>query len=430
MKSTERVRLTPEASRLNRMIRSRRALALAASSLMATLAWCGLGGAAQAQQPWSYETPAPYAIIIDATTGDVLTAKEPDTQIPTASLSKLMTALLAFEALDTGVAQLEATYEVSEAAFRAGQDEVADDSLMWLNRGDAPTMDDLLRGLIIQSGNDAAIAIAEAVGGDETFFVRRMNAKAEELGLTNTHYANASGVDHPEHYMSVRDLATLTLHIIAEYPEYLHYYSELEFTWAGVRQESRNPLLGTYVGADGMKTGYTENARYAIVGTAVRDGRRVVVVLSGMDSIAMRAREARRALDWAFARFAIVSLAEAGDVVGSAEVWLGAEETVPLALAEDLTMALPKEVFPDEIEAVIRYEGPLQAPVAAGREVGELIIRVPGMAPRRAVVVTAAAVEEGGYIVRAEAAAAWAFGMIETGDDAEAASEDPAQEAE
>lgn len=368
---------------------------------------------AAAEELWEHQTVAPYAIIIDVTTGDVLMAKAADTAIPTASLSKLMTALVAFEALDNGVITLEATQDVSTAAFRAGQEEIGDDSLMWLNLGDEPTIDDLMRGLIIASGNDAAIALAEAISGSEELFVRRMNLKAEELGLTQSNFANASGVDAVGHEMSVRDLATLARHMIEAYPQYYHYYSELEYTWLdNPRQVSRNPLLGGYDGADGMKTGFTENAQYGIVGTAVRDGRRVIVVLSGMPSIETRAREVRRALDWAFSRFEIVTVAEAGAIVGAAEVWLGAEETVGVALAQDLVMAMPKEAFGDDISAVIRYEGPIRAPIEAGQAIGELVVTVPGMEPRSLPVVAAEAVEEGGYGVRLSAAAAWAFGSL------------------
>ncbi len=405
----------------------RRGLALAVSAVLAA----GAATPASAEELWSHQTVAPYAIIVDATTGDVLMAKEADAPIPTASLSKLMTALLAFEALESGVITLDGVYDVSRAAFRAGQDEVGDDSLMWLNLGDQPTMDDLLRGLIIASGNDAAIAIAEAISGSEALFVRRMNAKAEDLGLTNSRFANASGVDADSHEMSVRDLATLARHMIDDYPQYYFYYSELEYTWLdNPRQVSRNPLLGTYDGADGMKTGFTDNARFGIVGTAERDGRRVIVVLSGIavdgidspdpavreraerEGMRVRAVEIRRALDWAFSRFEIVTVAQAGDVVGAAEVWLGEAETVPAALTADLVMSMPKEVFADEISAVIRYEGPIRAPIEAGQEIGELVITVPGMPPRAAPVVAAEAVAEGGYGVRLEAAAGWALDRI------------------
>lgn len=362
------------------------------TALAAALAASLPVAAAQARST-AFDTQAANAIVMDAETRAVLMAKDADAPIPPASMSKLMTAELAFEALSDGRLSLEERFPVSENAFRK------EGSKMFLNLGDEPTVAELLRGLIVQSGNDAAIALAEAIAGSEAAFAKRMNARAEELGLRNSRFANATGLPHPEHRMSARDLALLSLHMIETYPDLYTIYSEREFEWAGVLQKNRNPLLYLPGGGDGLKTGYTDEAGYGIVGSATRDGRRVVAVLAGFDADLRRRQEIQRVISWAFRDFETVTLAEAGDVIGAAEVWLGARDSVPLTLAEPLKATLPRR-GKETPQGVIRYKGPLTAPVAKGAPVGVMTLRLGEGAEIEREVITAEAVEKGGYGVR------------------------------
>ena len=352
---------------------------------------------AAAQEVWALDTAAPYAIVVDVETGDVLMEKEAEKPFPPASLSKLMTAAMTFDALASGRLTLEDTFAVSEAAFRK------EGSTMYLNLGDSPTVADLLRGVIIQSGNDASITLAEGIAGSERAFAERMTARARELGMSSSTFANATGLPNPDHRMTARDLATLALYIIGTHETYYPLYAETEFTWAGVTQKNRNPLLYVREAGDGMKTGHTEEAGYGIVGSAERDGRRVVAVLSGLPSAQARAREIQRVLSWAFREFRNVKLVSADDIVGEAQVWLGASDTVPLAAAEDVVATLPY-IQADDVSFKLRYEGPLEAPLEKGQAAGELVIQVKGMAPKTVPVVVAEPVAEGGFGVRLGAA--------------------------
>ena len=368
---------------------------------LAMAAFCCFGASAAdqaaAQEVWALDTAAPYAIVVDVETGDVLMEKEAEKPFPPASLSKLMTAAMTFDALASGRLTLEDTFAVSEAAFRK------EGSTMYLNLGDSPTVADLLRGVIIQSGNDASITLAEGIAGSERAFAERMTARARELGMSSSTFANATGLPNPDHRMTARDLATLALYIIGTHETYYPLYAETEFTWAGVTQKNRNPLLYVREAGDGMKTGHTEEAGYGIVGSAERDGRRVVAVLSGLPSAQARAREIQRVLSWAFREFRNVKLVSAGDIVGEAQVWLGASDTVPLAAAEDVVATLPY-IQADDVSFKLRYEGPLEAPIEKGQAAGELVIQVKGMAPKTVPVVVAEPVAEGGFGVRLGAA--------------------------
>ena len=288
-------------------------------------------------------------------------------------------------------------FPVSENAYQK------EGSTMFLNLTDRPRLEDLLRGVIIQSGNDACIALAEGLAGSERAFAELMTRRAQELGMSQSRFANATGLPHPDHVMSVRDLATLATYIVRNFPQYYGFYQEREFVWAGVTQKNRNPLLYLDIGADGMKTGHTEEAGYGLVGSAIRDGRRVIAVLAGLPSIQARSREAERVINWAFRDFKLETMARAGDVVGRAEVWLGASGTVPLALAEDLKAVVPWSARGDRAARIV-YEGPVAAPIAAGQPIGELIVETPGVGAIRAPLVAAEAVAEGGYVTRLMAA--------------------------
>ena len=285
---------------------------------------------ALAERASAFETPARAAILIDLQSDQVLFAKNPDEPLPPASMSKLMTAFMVFERLEDGSLGLDDTLPVSEKAWRKGG------SKMFVEVGARVRVEDLLRGIIIQSGNDACIVVAEGLAGSEEAFAEQMTQRARELGLTHTTLKNASGWPDPEHLMSVRDLALLAQTLIERFPNYYTLYSEKEFTYNGIRQYSRNPLLHQDLGADGLKTGYTDEAGYGLAASAVRDGRRLVMVLAGLERPGDRAREAERLLEYGFRQFKSYQLFSAGEAVGQAGVWLGSAPTVPLVLERDV----------------------------------------------------------------------------------------------
>lgn len=358
------------------------------------------------------DTPARAALVLDLPSGAVLLAKEPDTPLPPASMSKLMTLNMVFEALEEGRLQLGDEFRISErAAAMKG-------STMFLRSGSVATVEDLVRGVAIQSGNDAAVALAEALAGTEAAFAARMTERARELGLENSHFANSTGWPHPEHRMSVRDLALLGARLVSEFPQHYHYFAEREFTWDEVTQPNRNPLLD--LGADGLKTGHTEEAGYGIVASAARDGRRVVVVITGLESEEDRKTEAGRLIDWAFRAFESRKLVTAGEAVTEAEVWIGEEPAVRLAPARDVVLTAPYGTL-DEATAQLRYDAPVEAPVAAGDEIGQIVLTVPGMEPITVPLLAMDAVERGGFVPRVKAAGTLLLDQVLPGSEDRAA---------
>jgi serine-type D-Ala-D-Ala carboxypeptidase (penicillin-binding protein 5/6) len=343
-------------------------------SILAALVMMASG--ALVERANAFETPARAAILVDLQSDQVLYAKNADEPLPPASMSKLMTAFMVFEQLEEGRLSLDDTFPVSEKAWRKGG------SKMFVEVGSRVRVEDLLRGIIIQSGNDACIVVAEALAGSEEAFAEQMTVRARELGLTHTTLKNASGWPDPEHLMSVRDLATLARTLIERFPNYYTLYSEKEFTFNNIRQYSRNPLLHRDVGADGLKTGYTEEAGYGLTASAVRDGRRLVLVLAGLERAGDRGREAERLLDYGYRQFKSYQLFSAGEAVGQAGVWLGSEATVPLVLEQDVVISLTPEGRRD-LEVKVVYDGPIPAPVVKGARVAELEIVAPGIEPRR-----------------------------------------------
>jgi serine-type D-Ala-D-Ala carboxypeptidase (penicillin-binding protein 5/6) len=334
-----------------------------------------------------FESQAKQAILIDAKSGTIFYEKEADTAIPPASMSKLMTQAIVFDALKKGQLKLDQEFVISEDAWRRGGG-AAGGSTMYAELHSRVKLDDLLHGAIIQSANDACIAIAEAMAGSEQAFTQRMSAKAKELGLQNSSFANATGLPDPGQRMSVRDLSILARYIVANHPDYFKIYGQPAFTWNKITQQNRNPLLKEYPGADGMKTGYTKEAGYGLVGTAVRDGRRLIIVVAGLNSLNDRKVEAQKLLDWGFGQFKTIDFYEQGETVAKARVWGGAERWVNLVTSGAYKVSLsPQEQ--SKVDVRLSYKGPLIAPVKQGQQVGTVRILIDGKAISDVALVTA-----------------------------------------
>lgn len=349
----------------------------------------------------AFDTQATAAYVVDVGTGTVLLDKDGDTPMPPASMSKLMTIDLLFGALADGRITLETKLPVSAKAMAMGG------STMFLNDRDRPTVEQLIQGIIVLSGNDACVTVAEGLAGSEDAFAEQMNAEAKKLGLTNSHFANASGWPNPGQLMSMHDLATLAIHIMKTYPQYYHYFSEESFAYDGrapANEDNRDPLLGRVPGADGMKTGHTEASGYGLVGTAKQGDRRILVVMNGLPSIAARASEGEKLINWGFRQFIQKTAAKKGEVLAEAPVWLGARGKVGLVPAEDAAVLLPVTA-PDTLDAKVVYTGPVRAPVKAGEKIADLVVERPGMEEAHIPLVAATDVPKGGFLRRIETAA-------------------------
>src|SRR6202023_762859 len=283
------------------------------------------------------ETQATHAFVIETETGTVLLDKAADEHMPPASMSKIMTAYVVFDMLKQGRAKLDDELPVSERAWRL------QGSKMFVPIGGRIKIDDLLKGVIIQSGNDACLVLAEGLAGSEEAFLELMNQKAKEIGIKDSHFANVDGLPSPDHWMTARDLATLSIRTIQDFPEYYHYYSEMGYEYNNIKQGNRNPLLYKGVGADGLKTGHTEEAGYSLTASVKRENRRIVLVLGGLPTMKARSQESERLIEWAFREFNDYKLLAAGDKVEDAEVWLGAEPKVLLTVGKDLVVTLPRK---------------------------------------------------------------------------------------
>jgi D-alanyl-D-alanine carboxypeptidase (penicillin-binding protein 5/6) len=333
-------------------------------------------------------TPASHAILYDYDTGDILYCKECDKPMPPSSMSKLMTVEPVFQRLKDGRLKLEDTFHVSEYAWRE-QFRHPGASLTWLSVNSDVTIDTLLKGIIVQSGGDACIVVAEGIAGSEEEFIKQQNARAKELGLTNSNFVNSTGMPDENHYMSAHDIAKLSAHLIRDYPEYYHYFAVPEFSWNNINQPNRNRLLFMNIGADGLKTGHTAAAKYGIVGSAQREGRRLIVVINGMPSEAARNNEGARLLNLGFREFRRYELFAAGAAVSEADVWGGTTAKVAMTVAEPLRVTMAADARKD-MKVTVRYNGPLRAPVAAGQPVGAVVVSVPGK-PDHSVPLVAAA---------------------------------------
>ena len=317
------------------------------------------------------DTEAKYAFVTDYNTGASLLDKDADVQQPPSSMTKLMTAYIVYGMLKIGRLQLDAELPVSDKAWRM------QGSKMFVPQGGSVKVEDLIRGMIVQSGNDACIVLAEGVAGSEDQFVELMNAKAKELGLTNTHYANCTGWPDATQYMSCRDIATLAGDIIRDFPEYYHYDKETSFKYNGIEQGNRNPLVQKGL-ADGLKTGHTEAGGYGVVASADRGGRRVILVINGLTSMHARAEESERLLEWAFREWEDVDLFKAGDTVEEVKVWLGTQPTVALVGGRNLVITMPKQ-WRQTAKIEIQYNAPIAAPVNRGDVLGKLVVSGKGV---------------------------------------------------
>lgn len=347
-----------------------------------------------------FDTAADYAILVDYQTGTVLFQKRADVPMAPASLAKLMTMAVVFDALRSGEVTLEDRFTISEHAWRTGG-AASGGSTMFAELGSSIRLEDLIRGVIIQSGNDAAIAIAEGLSGSEEAFAERMNAEAGRIGMDGSVFTNPTGLPDPEQRVTARDLARLAAYIIREFPDYYAIYSEREFTWNGITQRNRNPLLGMNIGADGMKTGYTDESGYGLVASSIRDGRRLVAVINGASSDAARGSEARNLLEWGYENFRMVTAFDAGEVVVTAEVYGGTARTVGLAVVAAVDILLPRTGGDERVDAHAVYNGPVPAPIAAGTELGYLEILLDGEQLAHAPLVAAADVGAGTIPARA-----------------------------
>jgi D-alanyl-D-alanine carboxypeptidase (penicillin-binding protein 5/6) len=352
----------------------------------------------------AFETQARSAWLYDVTTETLLYEKNSDVALPPASMSKLMTLYILFEALRDGRVTLDTTFSVSTRARQMGG------STMFLDETDRPRVEDLIKGIIVQSGNDACVVVAEGLAGTEDAFARQMNARAPEIGLRESTFVNSSGWPDPNHRMSARDLGHLATLIITEFPEYYGYFGLAEYDFDGrspSNRFNRNPVLGLGLGADGLKTGHTEEAGFGLVGSAKQGDRRIVFVFTGLNSMADRRQEAEAFINWGFRQFVEKRLAKAGDVLGQIPVWMGNHQTINLTVAQDLDVLVPA-VGQDSVETRIEYRSPLDATrgdVAQGDEVAELVISAPDMPEKRIPLVSDRAVVKGGFVPRVRASA-------------------------
>jgi D-alanyl-D-alanine carboxypeptidase (penicillin-binding protein 5/6) len=355
----------------------------------------------------AFETAATAAWVYDMTTGTVLMDKNADQPLPPASMSKLMTITMLFEALKDGRVTMETEFAVSSRAKAMGG------STMFLQETDRPTVSDLIHGMIINSGNDACVVVAEGLAGTEEAFADQMTERGRALGMTNSVFANSSGWPDPNHRMSMRDLGILTQHLIEDFPEYYPVFAETEYNYkdrAPDNRFNRNPLLTLGIGADGLKTGHTSEAGYGLVGSAKQGDRRVIFVITGLASEQARAEEAERIVGWAFRQFSEKTVAKTGIRVTEAEVHLGDAETVGLVPAEDVRLLVPALVQ-DSVTAEVIYNGPLIAPVTKGSPVAELIVHVPDLPDRRFPLVAEADVGTAGFFKRVTTAGKQLYGQ-------------------
>lgn len=354
------------------------------------------------QPALALDTPASHVYMVDTTTGTVLLDKKGDERMAPASMSKLMTLYMVFERLKDGRLSLDDKFYVSENAWRKGGAKTGG-STMFLEPSMRVRVEDLIRGIIVQSGNDACIVVAEALSSSEEAFAQDMTEKALELGMTGSTFKNSTGWPDPEHRVTAHDLVRLAQLTVEHFPEYYHYYSEHSFVFNGIKQSNRNPLIYKDMGADGLKTGHTQESGYGLTSSAERNGRRLILVVNGLSSKKMRSSESERLLEWGFREFGNYALFKAGDVVTDANVWLGQKASVPLIIEQDLTLTLPKRSR-GKMTVKASFEGPVPAPIQKGQRIGTLTISAPDVTPVEVPLLAADDVEQLGLVGRLGAA--------------------------
>ena len=327
--------------------------------------------AAQAQQN-TIESSAPFAFLVDMNSNSVLLAKNDLERMPPSSMGKLMTMVVVFDEIKAGKLRLDDTIRISEDAWRRGGAQSGGSTMYAELDSDVP-VEDLIKGVTVQSGNDAAIAFAEHLAGTEEAFARMMNAKAAELGLIDSVFTNSTGLPDPNQHVTARDLATIARYLIEQHAGFYRYYGLKEFEWNGINQRNRNPLLRENLGADGLKTGSTSQAGYGLVGSARQGDRRLILVLNGMRTSRDRASEARRLMQWGFRAFESVKLFDGGETVGNVRVYGGDTFTVPVRGEGPIYMMMPRGAQPD-LRARIVYRGPVEAPIREGAQIARLVV--------------------------------------------------------
>jgi D-alanyl-D-alanine carboxypeptidase (penicillin-binding protein 5/6) len=356
----------------------------------------------------AFESNARQAILIDLTSNRVLYEKNADQHMPTSSMSKMMTIYMVFDALKAGKIKLDDMFSVSEKAWKTTYKQ--DESSMFLPIGSRVKVEDLIRGVIIQSGNDATVVLAEGLGGSESEFVTEMNDKAKQIGMTNSHFVNSNGMPDPEHYSTARDLATLAEHLYKDFPEYYHYFGELEYTYNGIKQGNRNPLLYHQgLGVDGLKTGHTDAGGYGLCASAERNGRRLIVVVNGLPSMQARADDPAALLEYGFNEFKAYAVFKPGDTIEHAATWEGVSPSVKLTVGQPVAMTLS---FAErkELKAVVKMPETVKAPISAGQEIGKLVVSAPDVPDQEYPLVAADAVERLGFFPRIGMAAGYFLG--------------------
>lgn len=346
----------------------------------------------------AFDTLATSALLVDQTTGTVLLAKDADRAIPPASMSKLMTLNVLFEAIKSGRTTLSTKFPVSKKAHEMGG------STMFLRYKERVSVDNLIRGIIVQSGNDACVTVAEALSGSEEAFAREMTERARELGMMSSTFANSTGWPHPGQRMSARDLVFLADRLMTEFPQYYPYFSEKEFTWDKIKQKNRNPLLNLGLGADGLKTGHTEEAGYGLVGSAKQGDRRIIFMITGLESKSDRAAESERLTNWAFRQFVKKDLLKKGTRVASAPVWLGKDRKIGLVTGRDVTTLIPHGASRD-VKVEVSYKNPIPAPITTDTPIATLTVTPDGMEPSNYPLFAEHNVAKGGLISRMRASA-------------------------
>jgi len=349
-------------------------------------------------QAQTFATKAKQAVIMDALTGAILFGKNEDQLMAPASMSKLMTMTLIFEAIKSRQLAMDDEFLITKNAFRRGG------SRMFARLGSSISLENLIQGVIVQSANDASVALAEGMSGTEEEFAKAMTKRARELGLEKSTFVNATGWPDPKQRMTARELALLARHIIYKLSDFYRFYSQPNFTWNKITQKNRNPLLGGTNGVDGLKTGFTEEAGYGLVASARRKGRRLILVVNGLETKSDRKTEARKLLDWGFRTFRNLTLFEQGDIVGQARVWGGDSFFVDLISRQPISI-LSSDKIKQEISAEIVYTGPVKAPVRQGQKIGVLRIKSGGLVAQEIALFAVRSVERGSFLKRAIGAA-------------------------